>query len=153
VADQDGQEEIAQDDLLKLDVDVLALAAMEDAVTTANVGDIKAPLIVELANGPVSAEADETLTRRDHTILPGVLVNAGGVTVSYYEWMQSRSGAHWDAETVEARLKSRMVDAATRVFERMDEEDVPAREAAYALAVERIARAVKSRGDRSYFAG
>jgi len=153
VADQDGQEEIAQDDLLKLDVDVLALAAMEDAVTKANVGDIKAPLIVELANGPVSAEADETLTRRDHTILPGVLVNAGGVTVSYYEWMQSRSGAHWDAETVEARLKSRMVDAATRVFERMDEEDVPAREAAYALAVERIARAVKSRGDRSYFAG
>ncbi|QYX57561.1 Glu/Leu/Phe/Val dehydrogenase [Roseovarius sp. SCSIO 43702] len=153
VADEDGKEEIGQEELLKLEVDVLALAAMENAVTKKNAKGIRAPLILEIANGPVSADADEILRERDHVMLPDILVNAGGATVSYFEWIQSRTGEYWREEQVTERLEARMVDAATRVFDRAEADDVPAREAAYALAVERIARAVASRGNRSYFAG
>ncbi|KGM49463.1 Glu/Leu/Phe/Val family dehydrogenase [Pseudooceanicola atlanticus] len=153
VKERDGGEEIEQSELLGLDVDVLVLAAMEDAVTGDNVGDIRAPVVLEIANGPVSVEADEALAKDGKTVLPDVLANAGGVTVSYYEWVQGRTGERWSERVVNERLAERMQDIAERCFDLAAEEDIPMREAAYSLAVDRIADAVRSRGDRTYFAG
>ena len=151
VKDQNGDEEISQDDLLALDVDVLALAAMQDAVTGDNVGDIRAGIVLEIANGPVTPDADEALAKDGKVVLPDVLVNAGGVTVSHLEWVQSRAGDYWDADTVRDRMTARMEDAAKRTYDQAEEADSPVREAAYTLALRRIADAVSSRGDRSYF--
>lgn len=139
--------------MLGLDVDVLVLAAMEDAVTGDNVGDIRAPVVLEIANGPVSVDADEALAKDGKTVLPDVLANAGGVTVSYYEWVQGRTGERWSEKVVNERLAERMQDIAERCFDLAADEDIPMREAAYSLAVDRIADAVRSRGDRTYFAG
>lgn len=153
VRDLCEEDEIGQAALLGLDVDVLALAAMENAVTGDNVDDLRAPLVLELANGPLTPEADGVLTERGTTVLPDVLVNAGGVTVSYYEWIQSRAGVYWDEETVAERLEKRIVGVARTVFARAEETGCPLREAAYAEAVGRISRAVRSRGDCAYFSG
>lgn len=138
-------------DLMTLDVDVLALAALENAVTSDNVDDVQTDVILEIANGPVAPAADATLADRGVIILPDVLVNAGGVTVSYFEWIQGRTGDYWDKETVETRLKTRILDAANSVFERATADDLTTRQAAYALAVEHIADAIESRGDSCYF--
>ena len=147
----DGAEQIDATGLLALEVDVLALAALQDAVTTDNVEDVQAGMILEIANGPVSPQADRALAERGVTVLPDVLVNAGGVTVSYFEWIQGRTGDYWDKETVETRLKDRILDAAQKCFDRSEDKDLTAREAAYALAVEHIAAAIESRGDSCYF--
>lgn len=153
VSDLCEEDEIGQAALLGLDVDVLALAAMEDAVTGETVDDLRAGLVLELANGPLTPEANAALAGRGVTVLPDVLVNAGGVTVSYYEWIQSRAGVCWDEDTVAQRLEKRIVDAARTVFARAEEEGCPLREAAYAEAVGRISKAVRSRGDCAYFSG
>jgi glutamate dehydrogenase (NADP+) len=147
----DAAEQIDAAGLLALEVDVLALAALQDAVTTDNVEDVQAGMILEIANGPVSPQADRALADRGVTVLPDVLVNAGGVTVSYFEWIQGRTGDYWDKKTVETRLKDRILDAAQKCFDRSEDEDLTAREAAYALAVEHIAAAIESRGDSCYF--
>lgn len=152
VKDQDGGEEIGQDELLSLDVDVLALAAMENAVTEENVGDVNAPLILEIANGPVTPDADATLKENGQVVLPDVLANAGGVTVSYYEWIQGRTGDRWTADRISERLQARMERIANAVYDRASEEDMPVREAAYSLAIERIVSAVSARGDQSFYA-
>ncbi|WP_136634716.1 Glu/Leu/Phe/Val family dehydrogenase [Pseudooceanicola onchidii] len=153
VKEGNGGEEIAQEDLLALDVDVLVLAAMEDAITEDNAGTVTAPLILEIANGPVTPEADAMLVKDGKVILPDVLANAGGVTVSYYEWVQGRTGERWGAATVTDRLTERMEAIAEACFDRAGDDDIPVREAAYAKAITRIADAISSRGDRSYFAG
>ena len=146
-----GPELIDSDALLSLDVDVLALAALQDAVTTENVDDVQADVILEIANGPVSPDADATLSDRKVNVLPDVLVNSGGVTVSYFEWIQGRTGDYWDKETVGTRLEDRILAAAKSTFERADDDDVTVRQAAYMLAVEHIAAAIESRGDSCYF--
>jgi glutamate dehydrogenase (NADP+) len=151
VADGEDREQIDADALLALDVDVLALAALQDAVTAENVEDVKAGMILEIANGPVSPDADTTLADRGVMVLPDVLVNAGGVTVSYYEWVQGRTGESWDVEDVNDRLKARMVSVAEDCFARAQEDEASMRTAAYAIAVERIAAAIESRGDSCYF--
>ncbi|MWD26934.1 glutamate dehydrogenase [Aquicoccus sp. SCR17] len=153
VREQEDYETLDRDALIGLDVDVLALAAMQDAVDAENAGDVRAPLVLELANGPVTPEADAALAEREVTILPDILVNAGGVTVSYFEWVQSRSGDYWPEEDVQSRLESRMLEACGRVYDRADEDDMPVREAAYRLALDRLAEATESRGDRTYFSG
>ncbi|MEW9919311.1 Glu/Leu/Phe/Val dehydrogenase [Marimonas sp. MJW-29] len=153
VVDADGHEELDPDDLLKIDVDVLALAALQDAVTEDNVGDVQAKVILEIANGPVSPTADDALFDRGVTVLPDVLVNAGGVTVSYYEWVQGRTGDRWSEEEVRDRLKTRFEKVAPDCFERAETDGTSMRQAAYALAVERISQAIESRGDSCYFKG
>ncbi len=146
-----GAEQIGTDALLALDVDVLALAALQDAVTEKNAGDVQAGMILEIANGPVSPKADAALAERGVQVLPDVLVNAGGVTVSYFEWIQGRSGDYWGAEKVDSRLKERMLPVAQHCFDRAEEDGLTARQAAYAIAIERIAAAIESRGDSCYF--
>lgn len=146
-----GPKLIGAEELLALDVDVLALAALQNAVTSENVENVEAKLILEIANGPVSPDADATLAERGVVVLPDVLVNAGGVTVSYFEWIQGRSGDYWDRETVETRLKDRILKAAKSTFKRADTDDLTVRQAAYALAIEQIAAAIESRGDSCFF--
>ncbi|MDF1726892.1 MAG: Glu/Leu/Phe/Val dehydrogenase [Sulfitobacter sp.] len=151
VADCADHDQIEPEELLELEVDVLALAALENAITSDNIDKVKAGMILEIANGPVSPEADATLDERGVTILPDVLVNAGGVTVSYYEWIQGRTGARWNAGEVETQLKDRFDRIAPQVLDRAQTDETSVREAAYAIAVERIAAAISSRGDSCYF--
>ncbi|KIN60296.1 Glutamate dehydrogenase [Sulfitobacter noctilucae] len=153
VRDGKDHQELETNKLLALDVDVLALAALQDAVTVDNVGDIQAGVILEIANGPVSPDADDTLYGRGVTVLPDVLVNAGGVTVSYYEWIQGRTGDRWSAEEVHDRLKARFDRIAPQCFDRAEKDGSSMRDAAYAIAVERISAAIESRGDSCYFKG
>ena len=153
VSDSEDHEQLDAKELLSLDVDVLALAALENAVTEDNVGDVKADTVLEIANGPVSTGADAALAERGVAVLPDILVNAGGVTVSYYEWIQGRSGERWEEEMVRDRLEARMVKTANACFDRAEADETPLRHAAYAIAVERIAAAVESRGDSCYFRG
>ncbi len=147
----DGVEALDASRLLSLEVDLLALAALENAVTKKNVGKLKAGAVLEIANGPVDPEADEALAKKGVPVLPDILVNAGGVTVSHYEWVQGRTGDAWTAETVAERLEARMKETATRVLDRAGHDEVSLREAAYRLAVTRIADALESRGDSAYF--
>jgi glutamate dehydrogenase (NADP+) len=151
VKDSNGTKQLDPEELLSLEVDVLALAALEDAVTEDNADDIQASVILEIANGPVSPKADDSLNDLGVTILPDVLVNAGGVTVSYYEWIQGRTGERWDADYVQEQLRARFDRIAPQVFERAEEDDSSMRQAAYAIAIERIAKAIESRGDSCYF--
>ncbi len=153
VSDADAHEQISPEDLLKLEVDVLALAALQDAITQDNVDDVQAKAILEIANGPVTPEADTTLEDRGVTVLPDVLVNAGGVTVSYFEWVQGRTGDRWSAQDVEDRLKARFDRIAPQCFDRAEKDETSMRQAAYAIAVERISAAIESRGDSCYFKG
>ena len=133
-----GAESIELDALLGLDVELLLPSALENAITAENADQIKAPLIAEVANGPISFDAEKILGERGVTILPDILVNSGGVTVSWMEWMQNRSGDQWSAARVAERLNQMLDDASAAVFERASAEDVPVRMAAYAIAMERL---------------
>jgi glutamate dehydrogenase (NADP+) len=144
-------ETITNDDLLALDVDILVPAALENAITGDNVDDVKARILVEVANGPVSMEADEALAERGIRVIPDILANAGGVTVSYYEWVQNRTGLQWTEQEVASRLESSMCEEAGRVFEIAADRDIPVRTAAYAHALRRINEAVDARGSKETF--
>jgi glutamate dehydrogenase (NADP+) len=137
-------EQISNDELLALDVDVLVPAAMEDSINEHNAGDVQADLIFEVANGPITAQADAILVDHDVSIYPGIWVNAGGVTVSYFEWMQNRTGERWGEDAVHDKLEQRMLQTTHDVFDVMDERDLPPHVAAYALALERLEEAVKA---------
>lgn len=108
-------------------------------------------MIAEAANGPINSEADSILEKRGIVVLPDVLVNAGGVTVSYYEWVQNRSSA-WTLEEVRRRLRQQMLDAFDPIFKMHQEEKISLRSAAYRMAVRRIAKAIEMQGTESYFA-
>ncbi len=138
----DGAKKITNEELLTLDVDVLVPAAIEGVITKENAGDVKANIVLELANGPTTPEADEILRERGIVVVPDVLANAGGVTVSYFEWVQNRVGEYWDEETVLGKLRERMVRAFKDVLERADRD---LRMGAYVLALDRIAEAAKAR--------
>ncbi len=151
VCDQGDVEVISNDELLCLDVDVLIPAALDDVITEDNAGDIRAKLILELANGPTTLEADRILEQREITVIPDILANAGGVTVSYYEWLQNRSGDYWSAETVDQRLESRMREQYRKVRELAEELEISFRQAAYCLALKRLGAAADALGTRSLF--
>ncbi|WP_298187713.1 Glu/Leu/Phe/Val dehydrogenase [uncultured Pseudomonas sp.] len=144
-------ESIDQQKLLELDVDVLVLAALENAVNEDNVERIKAKVILEIANGPVTSKADQLLAEAGVLILPDVLVNAGGVIVSHLEWVQNRTGDYWTEDTVEQRLDERIGQAAEACFARAEEQQVSMRTAAYLQGVARIAEAMSNQGTRTYF--
>jgi glutamate dehydrogenase (NAD(P)+) len=141
-----GLSKISNDELLAMDVDVLVPAALEGVITPANAGEVRAKIIVEGANGPVTGDADRTLTQRGVTIVPDILANAGGVVVSYFEWVQSRAGFYWELEEVERRLEIYMRRAMDLVLSTATTYDCTAREAAFIVAVQRVSRAIEKRG-------
>jgi glutamate dehydrogenase (NADP+) len=141
-------------ELLALDVDVLVPAALEGAIDGDNAGDVRARVILEVANGPVTSDADEVLTAAGVEIVPDILANAGGVTVSWFEWIQGRSGDRWPAATVAERLEERMVAETERVADLARGRDVPLVTAAYIVALERLSAAVEAQGTvRTYNGG
>ncbi len=133
-------------ELLELDVDVLVPAAVEDVITIHNVNNIKAKLIVEGANGPTSAKADAIINQKGIMAVPDILANAGGVTVSYFEWVQNRLGYKWTAERVNRRSDRIMKDAFDHVYEASIKYDVPMRIAAYIVAIDKVAKTYTFRG-------
>lgn len=133
-------------DLLTLQVDVLVPAAVEDVITIANADQIKAKLIVEGANGPTSAKADAILNEKGIMAVPDILANAGGVTVSYFEWVQNRLGYKWTADRVNRRSDRIMKDAFDNVYQASIKYNVPMRIAAYIVAIDKVAQTYTYRG-------
>lgn len=142
-----GAEKMADPmELLELDVDVLVPAAVEDVITIKNVEKIKAKLIVEGANGPTSAKADAIINDKGIMAVPDILANAGGVTVSYFEWVQNRLGYKWTAERVNRRSDRIMKDAFDNVYQASVKYNVPMRIAAYIVAIDKVAKTYTFRG-------
>jgi glutamate dehydrogenase len=137
---------ITNEKLLELAVDVLVPAALENAITKENANKIKAKCVFEMANGPTTPEADEILAKRKIDVIPDVLANAGGVTVSYFEWVQNLSGYYWEKEKVLAEERKIMIKAFKDIQETVKEKKVTYRQAAFILAVKRIIDAMMLRG-------
>ncbi len=144
--------EISGEELLELEVDMLIPAALEGVIHEGNAPRVSAPLIVEVANGPILPEADEALIAKGVRVLPDVLANAGGVTVSYFEWVQNRQGYPWTLEEVRSRLAETMRRAFDAVFEIHEQEQCSLRQAAYTVGMRRIAETIKAQGTHAYFA-
>lgn len=141
-----GAKKISNEELLELNVDILVPAAFENQITASNAKKIQADIIFELANGPITLEADKILTKSKVTIVPDILANSGGVTVSYFEWTQNISGNYWDLEEVETKLKKRMTRAFNEVWHQADRYNTTLRNAAYIVALKRLVEAIKVRG-------
>ena len=143
---RDAENVISNEGLLELDVDVLVPAAIGNVITGANAGDVRADLIVEGANGPTTFAADAILERREIPVIPDILANAGGVTVSYFEWIQDLNRRKWSLERVNEELEKEMVQAWNDVREEYDRREVSWRTAAYIVALKRVAEAHDRRG-------
>ncbi|MGH0032627.1 MAG: Glu/Leu/Phe/Val family dehydrogenase [Myxococcota bacterium] len=146
-------EHISNEELLELDVDLLIPAALEGVIDASNAGKIRAGLIAEVANGPIVGSADEILDDAGVTVLPDVLTNAGGVIVSYFEWVQNRQGYPWKLDQVRTRLEETLTDAFGEMWEIHREEGGSLRDAAYTVALRRIGEALAAEGTRDYFSG
>jgi len=142
---------LTNEQLLALDVDVLVPAALENQITEANVNDVKAKFIFEVANGPIDSAADLVLEARGIQVIPDILVNAGGVTVSYFEWVQNRSGLYWTLEEVNQRLKHKMVEETEAIWKKSQELSVSMRTAAYVYGLNRLGEAMNAKGTRDYY--
>jgi len=141
-----GAKDIGSSEPLTVNCDILVPAALQNAITTANAGDVKAKLIIEGANGPTTPDADKVLEENGVIVVPDICANAGGVTVSYFEWVQNRMGYYWTDEEVDQRLERVMVKAFKDLKEQSDKYDVPLRTGAYALAIGRVAEAMRLLG-------
>lgn len=131
-------ETISNEELIGLDVDVLVLAALEDAVNDKNVKDVKAKLVLELGNGPVSYDAYMILTGNTIEVVPDILANSGGVIVSYLEWYQNKHGEKWSEAKVNQELEKYLVEASDKVFERTEKDNLALKEAAFAEAISKL---------------
>jgi glutamate dehydrogenase (NADP+) len=151
VCEQVDATHISNDELLELPVDILIPAALEDQITVQNASKIKAPTIVELANGPVSSDADAILNQKGTFIIPDILANSGGVIVSYFEWVQNNMGYYWPVEEVHSKLKVLITNAFTAVHNLSTSKNIPMRTAANVHALNRIQEAVKAGGTHEYF--
>ncbi|WP_199608642.1 Glu/Leu/Phe/Val family dehydrogenase [Flocculibacter collagenilyticus] len=151
VCEQVEHDRLSNEELICLPVDILIPAAMDGVINSDNIDDIQAKHIVEIANGPVVSDVDDKLKEKGITVVPDVLSNAGGVTVSYFEWVQNRNGISWSEEEVHERLKKRMVEAFNQVWEIAEENDFSLRESAYTLALRRIENAIEAHGTQKYF--
>jgi glutamate dehydrogenase/leucine dehydrogenase len=141
-----GAEKISNEDLLALPVDVLVPAAKEDVITMENVHNIQARLIVEGANGPTSATADSIINEKGILVVPDILANAGGVTVSYFEWVQNRLGYKWTLDRINRRSDRIMKDAFDKVYQTSLDYKIPMRIAAYIVAMDKVSKTYKFRG-------
>jgi len=141
-----GAEQISNRELLELAVDVLVPSALENVITVENAPSIKAKILVELANGPTTPEADDILFSKGVHVLPDFLCNAGGVTVSYFEMAQNFYMYYWDKEEVDKRLARKMAEAYHSVLHNSKKYQVNMRQAAYVVAVGRLAEAMRLRG-------
>ncbi len=141
-----GSETITNEELLELECDVLIPAALENQITGSNAGRVRARIVAEAANGPTTPEADEILYRNGVFLIPDILANAGGVTVSYFEWVQDLNRDHWSEAVVNAKLKEIMDRSFAEVLAMQQREKVNMRTAAYLLAVQRVADATALRG-------
>ncbi|TAJ43861.1 Glu/Leu/Phe/Val family dehydrogenase [Methanofollis fontis] len=141
-----GTEPISNEDLLELDVDILIPAALENVVNAANADRIRARIIAEFANGPVSNEADAMLKEKDVILIPDLLCNGGGVVVSYFEMVQNLNMDHWDAADVDSRLRKMMTMTYHTVHETAQKKGFSLRQAAYTIAVHNIVEAMQARG-------
>lgn len=137
---------ITNKELLELECDILVPAAVENQITEENAPNIKADIVVEAANGPTTLKATEILTERGVLIVPDVLASAGGVTVSYFEWVQNNQGFYWSEEEIEKKLEAVMVKAFNNVYETAETRGVDMRLAAYMVGVRKMAEACKFRG-------
>jgi glutamate dehydrogenase (NAD(P)+) len=149
LADFPKAKKMTNEELLLLDVDVLVPAALENQITKENAAKVKAKLVLEVANGPVTSEADAILHKNDIVVVPDILANAGGVTVSYFEWAQNNSGHYWEESEVMEKLEKKMTAAFREVHELVKKLDINHRTAAYILAINRIVEAEKKRGNLS----
>jgi glutamate dehydrogenase (NAD(P)+) len=141
-----GGEPFTNEDLFKLKVDVLIPAALENQITTENAGDIQARIIVEGANGPTTPDAHNLLHSRGIFVVPDILANSGGVTASYFEWVQNRYGYHWKEPEVVERLETKMGEAFDLVLKTSLKYKVDLRTAAYLVAIDRVATVTRMRG-------
>ena len=138
-------------ELLEAECDVLIPAAVENQITEANAANVKAPVILELANGPVTPAADAILDRNGVTVVPDILANSGGVTVSYFEWVQNKTGYYWPVEEIHSKLKAGLEPETRRIWDLARDKAVNLRTAAYVHGLERIGQAVEARGTKAFF--
>lgn len=145
-------EAITNSELLELDVDLLIPAALEGQITGGNAARIQASVVVEVANGPTTSIADLTLADKGIIVVPDILANAGGVTVSYFEWVQNRAGFYWAEAKVHERLQRIMVQEFNTIYQFAVDKKIDMRTAAYAHALNRLGEAIESQGTSRYFA-
>lgn len=134
---KDGQK-ISNDDLIGLDADVLVLAALEDAINDKNADEVRAKIVLELANGPVTYEGYKNLNAGNITVVPDILANSGGVIVSYLEWLQNIKGEHWSEQKVNHELERYLVEATGRIYARAQKDSLTLKEAAFAEAITKL---------------
>lgn len=134
---------ITNSDLLSLDVDILILAALENAITESNMKSVKSKVILELANGPITPKADSYLYEKGVVVIPDILANAGGVTVSYFEWLQNLKKVKWSADKVDKKLEKIMISAFKAIYQLSSKKKISIRQSAYIIAIERIIKASK----------
>ncbi|MBI2665068.1 Glu/Leu/Phe/Val dehydrogenase [Candidatus Woesearchaeota archaeon] len=148
VVDYSEAQKISNEELLELPVDILIPAALDNVITEKNARNIKAKIILELANGPTTLEADEILHQKKILVLPDVLANSGGVTVSYFEWVQNRMGYYWEEDEVKEKLQKKMVEAFRKIWQFYVEkhDSVDFRTCTYVLALKKIIEAERLRG-------
>jgi glutamate dehydrogenase (NADP+) len=151
VCDIVEHETITNQELLALDVDVLIPAALEKQITEENASDTRAKFIFEIANGPITSAADLILEAKGISVFPDILVNAGGVTVSYLEWVQNRNGLYWNLPEVQQRLKERMIEETNYTWSIAQQFGVSMRTAAYIHALNRLSEAMDAKGTRDYY--
>ena len=146
IAGAPGTAPLTNDELFALDVDILVLAAMEGQVTARNADTVQARILAEAANGPVTPDADLILRANGVTLIPDILCNAGGVIVSYFEWVQNREAFAWTIDEINERLRRQILGAAAQVYARADQDGIDPRLAAHAIAVGRVAESTSLRG-------
>ena len=146
-----GHEFLAGDELVGVEAELLVPSALENMIHEDNAGTVKAKLVLELANGPVTPEADEILAANGVVVLPDILANAGGVTVSYFEWVQNRQGFYWTEEEIHQRLRAIMEREGRAIWDIAHDKKTSMRTAAYVHALGRLAEAIEAHGTQSFF--
>ena len=146
LADYPDVEHVSNSELLELPCDILVLAALEEQLTAENAPRVQCKLVAEGANGPTTIEADEILGERGIIVLPDILTNAGGVTVSYFEWVQDLGRLFWDREEIRAKLADKLNDGFDRVWDLAEQQRLSLRSAALVVAIREVAGALDARG-------